>query len=251
MGARYREFGGGPAVGVADEWAQMLQSLMRGGSTPGIQFDRALTNNTPGSPTNPVTGSGGIGNVLQSILSPGAGQVGGSLQEIIQRDTERQRNALRAQYGATGSSFGSGAAQTEALFSAEAAPRAALGIGNLQLQVLAQILPLLNSFAGRGVSQRSGALEQNPILQGIDAASGLIGAAGTLAGGSYNRGNRSTVTTLGNKEDKIEAISPNAPTPAFGFGTPGPYTGSSILPFGFQLPHGYNPPISLPSAGGR
>lgn len=124
----------------------------------------------------------GIAGILNDLLSGGAGQVGGSMQQMIHADTERGANALRARFGAGGgTAFGTPGAYAESLYRAEAAPRATQAVAGLQLQALFPIMQMMAALAGRGISQRETIAQPNPVVSGLTALAGGLQAAGGMA----------------------------------------------------------------------
>lgn len=148
LDTKYKEVGGGPATGLATDFVNMLRQGLFGsfgGPTAGARMAGA----------NPYAQSMGVAGVLNDILAGGAGQLGGSLGEMMSRQAERDVAGLRSRFGMTGGmGFGTPAAFAESMYRAEAAPRAALAVGGLQMQALQQLLPVLANISGRGISQR-------------------------------------------------------------------------------------------------
>ena len=139
-----KEVGGGPAIGLAEDFIKLLSGTFGGQPSPGDRFSTA----------NPVGSTGGIAEILSNILSPGAGNIGGAYSEMISRENDRNVAAIRSRFGASGgTSFGTPAAYAESQYRAEAAPRTALGIGQLQLQTLLPILQLAAGLSSRGIPQ--------------------------------------------------------------------------------------------------
>lgn len=153
MGAKTTEKGGENVMGLSKDFISALQSLLNTGGM-----------GSGGSPDAMGT-TGGIAGILQSILSPGAGKLGGNLMDILNKDTERGANALRSRFSAGGgTSLGTPAAYAEGLYRGEAASRNTSAIGDLQMGAIGQLLPLLAGFAGKGVTQRQ--LVQEPSTFG-------------------------------------------------------------------------------------
>jgi hypothetical protein len=169
MGARYREVGGGPATGVADSWANTLQSMMGGGSTPSTQM-----NNAPNA----------MARIMQEILSPGAGAIGGNFASQIERGIGRERGALTSRFSSMNGGYGSGAGQALAQFGAEVADRVPMDIANLQMGTIQQLMQAIGQFSQRGVSQRSTVAEPNPWLQGLQAFGDVAKTVGPMIAGA-------------------------------------------------------------------
>lgn len=160
MQPNVKEVGGGAATGLSKDLIELLQSGLGG------KF-QARGNAAMGDTM-------GIAGFLNDILAGGAGNLGGSLADMIHKDTERQSADLRARFTAAGgTSFGTPAAYAESLFRADAAPRAALGIGDLQLRTLLPLLQLTGGLADRGISQRQTLATPSPFSQILGAAGGL------------------------------------------------------------------------------
>lgn len=180
MGTRYNEVGGGPAVGVANDWGRFLQSILYPTGGPGG-----------------VAGGGGVSGILSDLLAPSAGQTGGLLQTQIQRELDRQSRELRSRFSSIGGGYGSGAAQAERQFRAQTATDVPLSVANLQLQAIAPLLGYVSQFAQRGTSQRGVVAEQNPFIQGLSAIAPAIGGfLGGPAGASLFGSN--TPAPIGN-----------------------------------------------------
>lgn len=149
MGPKVREIGGGPATGLANDFVNLLRGGLNtgsfGGVTAGQQFNAS----------NPTGNTAGIAGILNDILSGGAGNIGGSLAELLQNQQSRDVNDIRARFTAGGgASLGTPAASAEALYRSEAAPQIATQVGQLQLQTLLPLLNMITGLAGKGISQR-------------------------------------------------------------------------------------------------
>lgn len=178
MGTKYKEVGGGPATGLANDFVGFLQSGLNTGSFGGV----TAAQRTQGA--NPIGATQGIAGVLNDILSGGAGQLGGSLQQLISQDTERQAGALRSRFGlGGGTAFGTPAAYAESQLRAQQAPQLTQAIGGLQLSAIGQLLPLIAGLAGRGISQRETIASPSPWASAAAIGAPIIGAGlGALAG---------------------------------------------------------------------
>lgn len=205
-GTKTREVGGGPAVGLANDLVSLLQGSLFGNfggqPTAGQRFNQA----------NPVGSTGGIANILQNILGEGAGTLGGSLSEMISRESNRNIADLRARFGAGGgAAFGTPAAFAESMFRAEAAPRTALGIGNLQLQALLPLLQLSGGLAGRGITQRQTVSEPSGFSSFLGTLAPILGAVaggpiGAAIGGAFSSGIPRAPDTSGFNPDILQGI---------------------------------------------
>jgi hypothetical protein len=220
MGApKVREVGGKSAQPLAEGF---MDFLLRGLTTG--SFGTGAATGQYGA-ADPIGSTQGIAAILNDILSGGAGKVGGSFAEMINRDTERQAGAVRARYGAGGgTSFGTPAAHAEALIRAESAPRLTGTIGQLQLGAIMPLLNLMGQFASKGVSQRQTMATPNTfqsIVSGVGSV--LPGIASILTGG------------MGGAESMFPGTIPQVTPGLGGASVPGP----ARPPF-MMLPSGYN-----------
>lgn len=172
---RFREVGGGPAVGLSEDFIRLLQGSLFGNfggqPTAGQRFNAA----------SPVGSTEGIARILQNILGEGAGTLGGSLAEMIRRENQRNVADLRARFGAAGGmSLGTPAAFAESLYRAEAAPRTALGVGQLQLSTLLPLLQLSGALSERGIAPRQTVATPSPFASFLGT---LASPLATLASG--------------------------------------------------------------------
>lgn len=169
---KYREEGGGPATGLANDFVGWLQQALQTGSFGGGgatgQFASA----------NPVGSTMGFSGVLNDILSAGGGRIGGAYSDMISRQSERDVNALRARFGASGgTAFGTPAQYAEGVLRSETAPKLTATIGGLQLGAIGQLLPLFAGLASKGISQREGYLQPSGLTSVLSAV-GPLAAAG-------------------------------------------------------------------------
>lgn len=194
MGTQFKEVGGGPATGLANDFVSFLQNgLMSGsfgGGTAGQRFAGA----------NPMGSSMGIAGVLNDILAGGAGQLGGSMQQMISQDTNRQADALRSRYGVGGGmGFGTPAAFAESMLRSEQAPKLTQAIGGLQMQALNQLMPIMAGLAGKGISQRETIAQPNPVASGVAAVAPIAGAIiGSFGGPGGTAAGAQLGSSLGN-----------------------------------------------------
>lgn len=178
MGMKYKEYGGGPATGLADDFIKFLSGGLSG--TFGGGSSAAQAGNA-----DPMGSTMGIGGILNDLLSGGAGEVGGALQSLISKDVERNSNAIRSRFGAQGGqAFGTPAAFAESLLRSESAPRLTQAIGGLQLGAVQSLLPIFAGLASKGITQRQGTMEENPWVTGFKIAAPLIQAGAGLAMGN-------------------------------------------------------------------
>lgn len=170
MGTKYREVGGGPAVGLSKDFINFLESGLMGGS-----FGAGAAGQTQG-----------IAGVLNDILAGGGGRIGGSLQDIISRNTETNVNNLRSRFGVGGgTAFGTPAAYAEATYRAQEGPQLINAIGGLQMNALAQLLPIFANLSSKGIAQRETIAQPSPIVSAIQTAAPLASiAAAPFTGGA-------------------------------------------------------------------
>jgi hypothetical protein len=183
MGTKTREVGGGPAVGLGEDIIKFLQSGLTGG-----QFGGGATFGG-----NAMTHTQGIAGFLNDILSGGAGNLGGSMQQMISRDTDRNAAAMRARYSMGGTGFGTPAAYGEGVLRSESGPKMAQAVGGLQLQTILPLLQMMMQMGGKGISQRQMIAEPSPWASAASIAAPLIGAGMNLFapnpfGGGANSG---------------------------------------------------------------
>lgn len=211
MQSKTREVGGGPAVGLANDFVSLLQSILGGnaqvgggGTSPMARVDQS----------NPMGRTAGIAGVLNDIIAGGAGNFGGSLAKLISQQQTRDVGDLRARFGASGgAAFGTPAASAEALYRASAAPQAATAIGGLQLQTLLPLLQLAAGLSEKGISQRGTIVQPSDftsILSSLAPAAGAI--APFLAKNPLSGAGLSGVDTSGFDPSQLW----NIPLPAIG-----------------------------------
>lgn len=165
MSARYKEYGGGAATGLSDNLIAFLSQGLNTGSFGA------------GSPAGggAMSQTVGIAGVLNDILSGGAGNLGGSMAQLIKNDTNDQVNALRARYGASGGTgYGTGAQYAEGVIRSKQAPALTTAVGNLQLGAVQNLLGLLGQISQKGIAQRQGVMEQNPLLTGLSVGANVV-----------------------------------------------------------------------------
>lgn len=184
-GTNFRDVGGGPATGLADQLIQLLQSGLGGDfsapSTP--SRGRSIFGGGGTGPlarvnqSNPIGRTEGIAGYLNDILSGGAGNLGGSLKKILDTQSTRDVADLRSRFGAGGGvSLGTPAAYAESLYRADAAPKSAVAIGSLQSSVLGPLLQMIASLAGKGVSQRETVAQPSGFASAIGTLAPIVGA---------------------------------------------------------------------------
>lgn len=163
MGHKYKEVGGGAATGLSNDLIGFLGQGLNSGT-----FGAA------GRP-NAVENTMGIAGVLNNILSPGGGTVGKGISDQISQETDRQAQELRARFSsAGGASYGTPAAYAEAQVRAQAAPQAAVAVGQLQMNTLMPLLQIIAGISQKGITQREVVDQPNPWIEGITATAGLL-----------------------------------------------------------------------------
>jgi hypothetical protein len=165
MSARYKEYGGGAATGLSDNLIAFLsQGLNTGTFGAGSPAGGGAMGQTVG-----------IAGVLNDILSGGAGNLGGSMSQLIKNDTADQVNSLRARYGSSGgTAYGTGAQYAEGVLRSKQAPALTAAVGNLQLSAVQNLLGLLGQISQKGIAQRQGVMEQNPLMTGLSIGANVI-----------------------------------------------------------------------------
>lgn len=176
MAPKYKEHGGGPATGLADNLVQFLSQGLNSGSF-------GAGNPAGGDAANSTMG---IAGVLNDILSGGAGNVGGAMAQLIKDDTNQQVLNMRARYGAGGgTAFGTGAQYGEGVLRSKQAPQITQAIGGLQLQAVQNLLGIMTGLAGKGIAQRQGTMEENPWMTAGKAVAGGAMAVAGMKGPSF------------------------------------------------------------------
>lgn len=178
MGMKQKQVGGGPATGLANDFVGLLQSGLRtgtfgtGGATS--QFANA----------NPLASTTGIAGVMNDILAGGAGQIGGSLAQLIQTQQANDVAGLRSRFGVGGgTAFGTPAAYAESTYRAQAAPQITQAIGGLQEGLLGQLLPIISGLSMKGIPQAEITQQASPWLQAAQIGLPILGTvAGAFAG---------------------------------------------------------------------
>lgn len=166
MGSTTKEIGGGPAVGLANDWVHALQGLLNTGGM-----------GSAGSP-DAYGSAGGVYNVLKDILSGGAGKIGGAYQDIIAKDMNRQALALRGRFTqGGGASFGTPAAYAEALLRSESGPKLIAAIGGLQENAINSLIGSYTGLSGKGISDRQIVQEPSAFSQVLGTVAPVLSAA--------------------------------------------------------------------------
>lgn len=178
MGAKPKEIGGGPAVGLANDFVKWLEGGLNTGRFGGTSGIGAVSAAGKTSGADPIGSTMGISGILNDLLSGGAGKVGGAMSDMISKANQRAVEANNARFGATGgTAFGTGAQHANAVLQAEEAPQLTTAIGNLQMQAMAPLLQMMASLSSKGISQREAYLQTNPWLQAASTVSDVAKAA--------------------------------------------------------------------------
>lgn len=163
---------GNSATGFSNNFMQMMGSLL---GTPNSGAAQAGRSNPVGST---MSGAGGI---LSSILSPGAGQIGGALATQLAQQQQRDVQSLNERFSAYGgTSLGTPAGSSVAQYKAQAAPNIMSAIGNLQLGAISPLLSAGNQLAYRGVTTPQ--QTPNPFMQILSALPGIGSGVGSILG---------------------------------------------------------------------
>lgn len=156
MAPKPKTVGGGHATGLSNDFFDFLQRGLNTGS---------FGMGSRGSPGNDTMGIAGI---LNDLLKGGAGNIGGSLGEMISRQNTNNIADLRARYGAGGGmAYGTPGGQAEAGYRAQHGADSAVAIGGLQLDALKALFPLYAQAAQIGTPQAQTIMQQNPIAAGL------------------------------------------------------------------------------------
>lgn len=242
MNYKEQTTGGGPAVGLAGDFTKFLQGLITSGSFGGGTSGQQAA----GGPQQAQDQSQNMFGALNSILQgPNAG-LQTSVQDLISRQRTSDVNDLRARFGAQGNmAYGTGAAHAEGLYRAEAAPREALAMDEInrnnkqtQLQMLIPILQMAMGISGKGISQAETTLQAPGWMQGFNM---LMDVANTAANFIPGGGGGDTDTRSLNNIPTSRASM--APTASY-FAPPSITQPASQIgtrnPFWFYNPNQYN-----------
>ena|SRR5437773_2903197 len=173
MQPQAKTVGGGPATGLADSFVEFLK--------------QGLTTGNFGNPSqaafgaNPIGSTQGIAGILNEILSPGAGKMGGSLQDIIANRQAGDIANLRSRYSMGGVGTGTPSAYAETNYRARAAPEAAIQIGQLQQSYLLPLLQMITGISGKGIPQAQTMISPSPFMQALNALSTAGKTVGEIA----------------------------------------------------------------------
>lgn len=178
------EHGGGAAAGLSGDFINFLDSFIKG--TPGGAQANPMAQTAE---ANPLGNTNDISSNIRSLLGGNTnfGDMGASLTSLIQKQQGEDVANLRERYTASGagSSVGSPAAGAEALYRSQAAPQAAMAMGNLSLQTLMPLLQMISGTANKGISQKTSDLVVSPDVM-TQLAQGLSGLA--QGGGAFLQG---------------------------------------------------------------
>lgn len=204
MGAKTKKVGGSRGgEQFSNSFVDALSGLMYGSAT-----GRGRVGGSGYAGQSAVDQAGGVFGTLQSILGPGAGEIGGALAKTLESDIATGRDTLRARFGAGGGqAFGTPGAYAEAKYNATVAPEVTKAIGGLQLQALGPVLQAM--FGTYGHETPGAQIVQQPGLAGEIA--GTIGQLAPVAadifapglGRSVARGRAGTLdeNALGNTSE--------------------------------------------------
>jgi hypothetical protein len=171
LGASTKEVGGGSAVGLSNDTISGLRALLN----PQLANTGGL--GTAGRPDAAGT-AGGVFGILSQLLQPGAGNIGGSFAQMLSKQQERDTNALRARFGASGgAAFGTPAAFAETQYRAEAAPQIATQVGQLQLNALQPLLQMAGNLSQLGIAPRQTIQQRGGFADALGAIAPIAGAA--------------------------------------------------------------------------
>lgn len=171
MGPKVNTVGGGPATGLANDWVGFLDKGLNTGT-----FGAGR-----GAGPGAIDSTTGIAGVLNEWLSGGGGKFGDALQSIIGRKQNLDIANLHQRYGAAG--VGSPGAFAESSYRAQAAPEAALAIGNFQLKALEPILQMIQQLSGKGIPQAETLIQPGFAQQALGALPGLAMGTGSILKG--------------------------------------------------------------------
>lgn len=178
-GPQYKEAGGGPATGLANDFISFLQQGLNTGSFGGASSMQRFGG------ADPMGATGGIAGILNDLLSSGGGKIGGALSQQIKSSTEDNVGALRARFGASGgTAFGTPAAYAEGVLRSQQAPQLVSAIGGLQMQALSPILQLLGGLSQKGIAQREGYLQPSKFASTVGTLAPIVGMGLGLATGN-------------------------------------------------------------------
>ena len=141
------ESGGGAAVPLANDFVGVLQNFLKTGKF-GVGADNAVGRSM-----------GAFDTINQLVSGTDISGMGKSIESIIQGDVTRGAADLRERFTG-GTAAGTPAAVAESIYRAEAAPRAGVAIGQLDLQnkgqqaaFLSTIMNLIAAMSSKGISQ--------------------------------------------------------------------------------------------------
>jgi hypothetical protein len=168
MGAKAKKIGGSKGgQGVSDKYTSAIQALLGGDAQSGY-----LGAGRPAGEGAMRQGQGAA-DIYSSLLSGGAGEIGGAIQQLLQRtqdrDVMKMKEAGRASGGAQ---FGTPGQYAEAMYRGEAAPNITAAIGKLQMDAARDIFGMSKDIYGRETPQAEMMIEPgvfDKIMQGVGA----------------------------------------------------------------------------------
>lgn len=172
MGAKSKKIGGSKGgAGVSDSYTKAIQALLGGG---GSQSGYLGAGNPAGE--GAMRSGQGAADFYGSLLSGGAGEVGGAIQQLLQRTQDRDVMKLKESARASGGAqFGTPGQYAEGVYRGEAAPNIMKAIGELQANAAKDIFGMSRDIYARETPQAEMLVEPgifDRILQSVGAVSG-------------------------------------------------------------------------------
>lgn len=192
MNYKAKDYGGGPATGLAEDFTGFLRNAITTGSFG------ATTAGQHAAGANPVGDTGNIMSVLNSILEGPSAEYMSSINQMISTENTNNVNAVRSRFGAGGGmAMGTPAAYAEGVVRAEGAPRQAMAYNEIMgknqdraMNLLMPLFQMMTNISGKGMSQRETTLQAPGWVQGLNlgmdvanTVSGFIPFAGGGGGG--------------------------------------------------------------------
>jgi hypothetical protein len=187
MGDKKKRVGGTKGgEGLSEDFVNQLRQLLMG------QSGQVGAGNVPGA--GAMQQGQGAADIYGSVLGQGAGNIGGALQQLLQRTQDRDVMKLKeAGRASGGAQFGTPGQYAEGVYRGEAAPNIMEAIGKLQMGAAKDIFGLINDVYKNETPQAK--METQPgvfssIMKGIGAIAPFaakflmpgLGVAGELAG---------------------------------------------------------------------
>ena len=167
MNYKAKDYGGGPATGLAEDFTGFLRNAITTGSFG------AGTAGQHAAGANPVGDTGNIMSVLNSILQGPSAEYMSSINQMISTENTNNVNAVRSRFGAGGGmAMGTPAAYAEGVVRAEGAPRQAMAYNQIMgqnqdraMNLLMPLFQMMTGLAGKGISQRETTLQEPGWMQ--------------------------------------------------------------------------------------